>query len=60
MYTLSGNGVGQGYTILPVRIRCLCVGKNGVRPCWSFASLDFSKVYGLQERCLQSLLVPFN
>jgi hypothetical protein len=28
IYTLSGNGEGQGYTILPVRIRCFCVEKK--------------------------------
>jgi hypothetical protein len=42
MYTIFVNGEGQGYTILPVMIRCLCVGKNRVRLCWSFAPLDFS------------------
>jgi hypothetical protein len=40
-------------------IRWLC-GKNGVRFCWSFASLDFSEAYGLQEHCLQSFQVPYN
>jgi hypothetical protein len=29
IYTISGNGEGQGYTILPVRIRCLCLEKMG-------------------------------
>ena len=29
LYTISGNGEGQGYTILPVRSRCLCVEKMG-------------------------------
>jgi hypothetical protein len=29
IYTLFGYGEGQGYTIHPVRIRCLCVEKMG-------------------------------
>jgi hypothetical protein len=42
MYTIFGNGEGQGYTILLVRIRCLCVGKNLVHLCLSLAPLDIS------------------
>jgi hypothetical protein len=41
MYTIFGNGEGQGYTILLVRIRCLCVGKKSGTSLFVTCSLGY-------------------